>query len=126
MDPELPLSYEHTMWTAERTLITWIRTALLMISFGFAIDTFFAEWVMHGSGTGAPLVRDSLVIGLGLVLIGNTTLLMATVQHTRCLRNIRSETGRPIPRWSLALMTAVLLQVLGLAALIFIVSRVVP
>ena len=118
------LAEERTVLAADRTLMAWMRTALSMIVSGFAIGRVFAQWTQEGSFQGRIDFHDVVVIGLGLVLTGTLLLFAATVQHWMYLGKVEREIGEHVPRWSLAMYGAVLLQLLGVAAIAFIVMRV--
>lgn len=114
------LAFERTRMAAERTLIAWIRTALSMISFGFTIYKFL-------EALPGPRVRPNGPRNLGLTLIalGTIGLILACVQHRSLLKqlNYSSSVGA---RWSLALMVAVAIALLGTLAFASIALRTGP
>jgi putative membrane protein len=99
----------------ERTLLAWVRTGLAMMGFGFVVARFGLflreiEGVTHGPP--AP-TGFSLVIGTLLVLLGVAVNLFAAADHYAFLR--RLELGEPYrpSRWSLGIVIAVILAVIG-------------
>ena len=102
---------------AERTLMAWIRTCLSLISFGFGLDKIVAAINgRFGSGNGHAEFSVRL-IAVAFIVTGVTAMLAATEQHRRNLRRLLREdfTYREGP--SIAGATAVMISLIGLAAL---------
>jgi putative membrane protein len=107
----------NTLMAAERTFLAWIRTGLALMGFGFVVARFglflrmFAarqeEADVHSTGA-------SLGVGTALVLIGVAVNLMAAWQHARVLRRFRRGEFYHPPRWSLGIVVAVVLGLLGI------------
>ena len=120
LDANTRLALDRTRFAGERTLMAWVRTALALISFGFTIDKFFQfEGAEHAAARGrliGPRTFALLMIGIGL-----TALLLATVEHRRSLRAMRSEYGS-VP-YSLATVVAALVGVLGVLGFISVLLR---
>ena len=108
------LAYERTYLAHERTLMAWLRTALSLISFGFTISKFF-EYLQQKQAESAPLI-GAKAVGILMIAVGLVSLALASLQHFRAIRLIR-ERCPGLPR-SLAQVTAGLLAVLGLLALV--------
>jgi putative membrane protein len=99
----------------ETTLLLWVRTGIALMAFGFFVarlGLIFEEWdeseVPH-TGRGA---------GVGFVLAGCATCLLAAGCHYRFLRRL-PPSGRELPAtlpWGLAVAVAVALVGLALAA----------
>jgi putative membrane protein len=112
-DPLDPRVY----FAAERTLLAWVRTGLAMMGFGFVVarfGLFLRELAavrdvspQHGSGL-------SLWVGTTLVILGVAVNVAAAVKHWRTVR--RLERGQPLrfTPWSLGMVVAFLLGLLGL------------
>jgi putative membrane protein len=105
-----------TRLAGERTLLAWIRTGLGLMGFGFVVarfGLFLHEIAMVGHGPAHPSTGLSLWIGVAFVLLGIAVSLIAAVQHARFLGRLeRREPYRP-PRWSLGILVAIVLAVLG-------------
>ncbi len=107
--------------THERTLLSWIRTGIALMAFGFAIARFGLVIRQMGSAGANDLVAaaglDSGEIGAALVALGMVINLAATVRYARNRRALeRGEVSPP---------GALLVYVLGgLATLIGLVMTI--
>jgi putative membrane protein len=119
------MSFQRTRMSADRTLMSVIRTSLSLIGFGFTIFQFFEKLregnLVAGGGHSARHFGIALV-ALGIVMllggIGFHASFMIELRKQRARMHdedlIHAETSFPI---SLTLMTALLLLLLGLAAI---------
>jgi putative membrane protein len=107
------LAFERTRMAAERTLIAWIRTALSMISFGFTIYKFLQA--MQESQKLPIRANGPRNLGLTLIALGTAGLIIACIQHRSLLKQLHYSTAVGA-RWSLAMMVAVAISLLGLLA----------
>ena len=96
-----PTSDSHFSWlrtrmSAERTLMSWLRTAVSMIGFGFTIVQFFER--LHSTEGVAPALRPQAPRYLGLTLIatGVITLLVSIWQYRSVARYLLSKEFEPI------------------------------
>lgn len=107
------LAFDRSVAAADRTLMAGLRTALSMISFGFAIfegSTFFAqaeEWSAAGPRR----------LGWALVLGGTLLLIVSLWEHLRYVRklSVRTRTKMPI---SGALVSALLFLLLAFLVIV--------
>jgi putative membrane protein len=109
--------------SADRTLMSAIRTALSLIAFGFAIYQLFTSRRRRGASA-------------RLVVVGIVLLALCIFYHVRFisgLRDARTEMmadglihGQSAFPRSLVLITAVLLLLIGVAAMISMVYHVGP
>ena len=104
-------------------MLSWVRTAISLISFGFSIPQFFRI-----ARAGLPESKDIIgpdEFGLLLIVIGLLALLIVTLEHRASMEALKmqypvTEGYQTIPR-SRASMLAGLIAVLGLLALASIV-----
>jgi len=112
------LALERTRLAHDRTLMAWIRTAFSMISFGFTIFKFFQYLEesktldIHRRGTGA---RN---LGVTLIILGTLSLIVATWQHLRYIREIKGMGGTRISSSLPVLIVAILITVVGILAVV--------
>lgn len=102
----------------ERTLMAWLRTALLLIAIGFTIYKLFhyGVGVRPDGGDLGPREFGMLMIAGGLA-----TLFLAVLDQRRNLRRLRLQYG-PLPHSS-AGITAGLIGLLGLVGLLAAILR---
>jgi putative membrane protein len=96
------------------TRLAFLRTALSLISFGFAIAKFF-EFLREKRGEHAPLVGPRTV-GILMISIGIVSLGLADLRHLRAVRGLRERCPDLPP--SLAAWSALAITLLGTLALI--------
>lgn len=117
------LAIERTRIASERTLMAWIRTSISMIGFGFTIYKFFQYLSQAAkSSIGRPYTARNL--GLTLIVLGTIALIAASVQYWQSLKNLRSQGAKF--GWSLALIIAVLVALIGVLAFIGVLLRTGP
>ena len=122
----MPPDDPRVRFAAERTLLAWVRTGLALMGFGFVVarfGLFLRE--LPAAVPGAPSGRTggwSMAFGVALLLIGVAVNILAAAEYRAVLRRIdRGEPYAP-PRWSLGLVVAGLLAVLGLGMAAYLVS----
>lgn len=74
----------------ERTLLSWVRTGVALISIGLVVERAGALAGAAGSSTGA-----SEAFGLALAFLGSLTLVIGTAHFLRTRREISSGDYRP-------------------------------
>lgn len=127
------MSFQRTRMSADRTLMSVIRTSLSLISFGFTIYQVFEKLRDSGTITHAAAPRN---FGVALVLLGIVMLLLGIVYHLQFMLGLRHEReamrqadlvhaeSRFPP--SMTLITAILLLIIGVIAMISMVSGAGP
>lgn len=127
------MSFQRTRLSADRTLMSVIRTSLSLISFGFTIFQVFQKLREAGTLASASAPRN---FGLALVFLGVGMLIVGIIYHVQFmlgLRATRSEmTGDELIHGesrfpvSYTLIIAMLLLVIGIAAIVSMVFNVGP
>ena len=105
-------------FAAERTLLSWIRTGVAIMAFGFVVARFglFLSLVPGAQDLSS---RVSPLVGAALVLLGAVTIAAGALEYRRYTKQLRPE-DLPSPKASrLPLTLAWLLVVLG-AILVFV------
>ncbi len=124
------LAKERNRAAYDRTLMAWIRTAISLIAFGFAIAKSY-EFIemdqMEKTGRFIDQIHAPLWFGMSFIVLGMVCILGGVIQHAKLVEQIRSDRftyGEPRP---LAKIVALLLLIIGIFALITIFQRwIVP
>jgi putative membrane protein len=127
------MSFQRTRLSADRTLMSVIRTALSLIGFGFTIYQGFEKLREAGTIAHAAAPRN---FGVALVLIGIGMLIVGMIYHLQFMAQLRhtrdemTDTGLihgqsrfPV---SFTFVIALLLLILGLVAIVSMVTGVGP
>ena len=128
------MSVQRTQLSADRTLMSSIRTSLSLMAFGFIIDQLLTRLRAADVVTsGEHAARN---FGAALVTLGIAVLVLGIVSHSRFMRGLRglrdeltadglihAQSNYPI---SATLVAAVLLLLVGVAAIVGIVFSVGP
>ena len=127
------MSFQRTRMSADRTLMSVIRTSLSLISFGFTIYQVFEKLRDSGSITHAGAPRN---FGVTLVVVGIVMLIVGIIYHLQFMVGLRHEReamrnaglihGQSRFPPSMTLVTAVLLLIIGIAAIISMVFQAGP
>ena len=127
------MSFQRTRLSADRTLMSVIRTSLSLITFGFTIYQVFEKLqASHVFESGAA-PRN---FGMALIVLGLVMLIVGIVYHLQFMLALRGERRRmvqddliygesPFPP-SMTLITALLLLILGFAAILSIAFHIAP
>ena len=127
------MSFQRTRLAEDRTLMAVIRTSLSLIGFGFTIYQFFERLREQDVVTKDAAPRH---FGLALVALGVLMLLFGIVYHVQFMLGLRrlrqsmreeglihGETVFPV---SLTLISAILLLIVGVAAIVSMEFHVGP
>lgn len=127
------MSFQRTRMSADRTLMSVIRTSLSLISFGFTISQVFEKLRDHNVIAHAASARN---FGLALVGLGILMLIGGIIYHLQFMEGLRAErkdmtaaglihaqSKFPV---SLTLITATLLLLIGVAAIVSMIFQTWP
>ena len=127
------MSFQRTRLAEDRTLMAVIRTSLSLIGFGFTIYQFFQQLHEQDVVTAAAASRR---FGVALVALGVAMLILGIIYHVLSMLRLRrlresmreeglihGETVFPV---SLTLITAFLLLVVGVAAIVSMEFKIGP
>jgi putative membrane protein len=127
------MSFQRTRLSADRTLMSVIRTSLSLISFGFTIFQFFKKLKDQSLVTGDTSAGS---FGVTLVFLGVAMLIIGIIYHVRFMLGLRRERealvrtgivhGESVFPPSLTLITAMLLLLIGVAAIVSMIFNIGP
>ena len=120
-DLRIPSALVRTALSAEQTLMSWVRTALSLFTFGFSIVQFFHY--LAGQRQSVELATGPRRLGLALIGVGIFVLFLAVAEYVRRLRGLRDEGLPPDSTSFLPLGSAVGVFAIGLAALVSVFLR---
>jgi putative membrane protein len=101
-------------------MLSWVRTATSLITFGFGVYKFFQIETPSRRAAGrlvGPREFAMILVGIGLV-----SLALATLEYRQNIRTLTSE-YHPGSARSMAVVTAALISLLGILALIVMIFR---
>jgi putative membrane protein len=101
--------------------MAWVRTSVSLISFGFTIYKFFQYVRENAEAHPAASALNPRRFGMSMIVIGLFMLVVATIQHRRDLKVLEARYGKG--PGSLAGIVAILVGLLGVLALIGVLSR---
>jgi putative membrane protein len=127
------MSFQRTRMSADRTLMSVIRTSLSLIGFGFTIAQVFEKLRDQDIIKRAAAPRN---FGLALVALGIVMLVLGIGYHVQFmigLRRLRESMreeglvhGETVFPLSLTLVTAIVLLLIGVAAILSMAFRIGP
>jgi putative membrane protein len=97
----------------ERTYLSYLRTAVSLMSFGIAINRFGVFLEQSRSTPGTHPLSGSARLGIGMVLIGMALLAWAAVRYVLIMHHIERQDFRPQPASILILTALVLVSGVG-------------
>lgn len=109
-----------TYFSAERTLLAWVRTSISVMGLGFVVARFGLFLRVLGGRHPTGVHWLSLSLGVAFVLIGAVITLHATLQFARFVRGLPAE-GVPDSHWPRAAVgSALALVVAGLVLAVYL------
>ncbi len=125
------MAWVRTRLALERTMMSWLRTAVSLIGFGFAIVQFFEHLQQVPGAHPGLTARAPLYLGLSMISCGVLALIISIWQYTWSIRYMWSETFAPIAgvkqegMQTPVLAVAILLVFIGLFAFAAVLVRLV-
>lgn len=124
------LAKERNRAAYDRTLMAWIRTAISLIAFGFAIAKSY-EYIemdqMEKTGRFIDQIHAPIWFGTSFIVLGLLCIFGGVIQYVKVVQQLQSGQftyGEPRP---LAKIVALILLIIGVFALITIFQRwIVP
>ena len=117
--PASELDLARTRNSYERTMMSWIRTATSLITFGFSIYKFFQIEVPRRAVQGRLIGPREFA--LALVSIGLISLILATLEYRQSIRMLGARHAGSVR--SLAVVVAAFVSLLGVLALLAMIFR---
>jgi putative membrane protein len=115
----------------ERTFLSWVRTAVAVMAFGFVIEKFdlflraavpqtaLKQVAPHGQ-------KFANAAGLAFIAIGVVMVVIAGIRFVRTAKAIDIEDAMPSPGERFDLALAGLIGLLGVALFLYLASAVLP
>jgi putative membrane protein len=127
--PETHFSWLRTRMSAERTLMSWVRTAVSLIGFGFTIFQFLDRFNKMPGVESAAHVHAPWLLGLMLIGSGTIALVIALWEYRWFVRYLWSDEYQPIAgigdRWHTPIVAvSVVLVFIGIFAFVAVLLRV--
>jgi putative membrane protein len=110
-----------TYFSAERTLLAWVRTSIAVMGLGFVVARFGLFLRSVGKPDPARAHWLSLALGVAFVLIGSGIIVHSTLQFARFVRAL-APSGVPDSHWPRASIgSALALAAAGLVLAVYLV-----
>jgi putative membrane protein len=122
-------SWVRTRLSVERTMMSWLRTAVALIGFGFAIVQYFEHLEQMPGARSAYLPHAPRYLGLALISCGILALCISIWQYFWMVRYMWGEPYTPIAgltregRQSPVIAVAIVLILIGLFAFFAVLLR---
>lgn len=120
-----------TRLSIERTMMSWVRTAVSLIGFGFAIVQFFDRLQQMPEARSAIVPGAPRYLGLSLIACGIASLVISIWQYWWTVRYLWGGSFAPIAgmtregKQSPVIAVAILLILIGLFAFFAVLLRIV-
>jgi putative membrane protein len=108
----------------ERTFLAWIRTGLALMGLGFVLarfGIFLREFSLNQPSLPRPSSGLSLWFGTALIFLGVLVCLLSLARYRRLLQQLQQSEAMLSRPSTLAMMSALVLTVLGVAMAIYLI-----
>jgi putative membrane protein len=108
----------------DRTMLAWIRTALALASFGFALVAFFRtlRYLAHNPET-IRLHLAAVRSGEVLLALAIIAMVLSALSYERALRRLRRGETPALRPWSLSLAVGIVIAMMALVGLWLILTN---
>lgn len=126
---ESHFSWVRTRMSTERTLMSWVRTAVGLIGFGFTIFQFLERFNTTPGVKPPDYPSAPWILGLALIGTGTVALVIALWEYRWVIRYLWSDEYKPIAgvgdRWHTPITAVtVVLILIGIFAFVAVLLRV--
>jgi putative membrane protein len=121
MDLRLLGALVRTAFSSEQSLMSWMRTSVSLLTFGFSIAQFFQYLAMQQGGS--QISAGPRRMGIALICMGILTLVLAMVEHVHRIRILQAQGLPRTSQYLLPLGSAVMLLVIGIGAFTIIIMN---
>jgi putative membrane protein len=121
LDRSTKLAFDRSWLAEERTMLAWVRTATSLITFGFAIYSFFG--IPSGAGHHVARHLAPEIFSVTLIAMGLIALLGAVFQRRQAVKFMKAQYPN-VSRFSMAEVIGVFIGALGLFALVTAFVRI--
>ena len=115
----------------ERTFLSWVRTAIAIMAFGFVIEKFDLFLVALAPQAALKQIaphgqRFANAAGLAFIAIGVVMIVLAGIRFSATAKAIDAEAIKPSPGERFDLALAALIGLLGVSLFLYMASAVLP
>ena len=110
------LARERSREASDRTLMSWIRTSLTLIGFGFGVGKVDQYMKTAFPDINLDSIRSTRLFGGAFMLLGAFCLIGAGIQHWQALRRLKGSDFKYVQPWPLTETVAAVTLLIGLIA----------
>jgi|LakMenEpi03Aug12_release.lakeMendotaPanAssembly.Ray.scaffolds.fasta_scaffold08030_5 putative membrane protein len=116
LNPQDELARGRNHLAADRTLLSFLRSSLTLVSIGVGVD----QVVRAIAPAGRPMDAWAHGLSLTLIALGVVNLGLATQDYRREMGRLRAPVYRYSPRWSLAASTSLVMLAIGVVTVVWL------
>lgn len=118
-NPQDELARGRNHLAADRTLLSFLRSSLTLVSIGVGVD----QVVRAIAPAGRPIDAWAHGLSLALIALGVANLGLATQDYRREICRLQAPVYRYFHRWSLAANTSLVVLVIGMVTVVWLGIR---